>query len=375
MTKQEFFKLLEKFEKGGCSKVEKELLFKFSEQVQLKKFLDNWSLSEKEQARIRLFDRINSSINEVPQERSTFLRILRPWRVAAILFMPIGITLTFFFITEKRSIEIPKDAITLELEDGVIQIIKENGEIKVLDKNGNIVGKQDGNRLDYSDAKTTNEELTYNTLTIPYGKRFELLLSDGTKVHLNAGSSLKYPVRFLEGMKREVYVSGEAYMDVSRDTVHPFIVEADGINVRVLGTQFNVYAYPEDTVTEIVLVEGAVSLYSEYGGSSAQPTLLEPGQMGSYDTSSNHIQRKEVLTNIYTSWRNGELVFRNMTFGNIVKKLERHYNVVIENNDTELTKTIFNASFGNEPLINVLEGLKENYGMQYTIEGQKITIN
>ena len=135
------------------------------------------------------------------------------------------------------------ESITIQLEDGNTQIINENRTSQLIDKNGNVLGQQSGNQLVYnSDVK--NDVLVYNTLTVPYGKQFELQLSDGTNVHLNAGTSLKYPVKFVKGKNREVFLNGEAFFNVAKEVNHPFIVNANEIDVRVLGTQFNISSYP-----------------------------------------------------------------------------------------------------------------------------------
>ncbi|WP_291871130.1 FecR family protein, partial [Maribacter sp.] len=268
----------------------------------------------------------------------------------------------------------PINAITLELEDGSIEIINENsGTNSFLNNKGSLLGVQIGKRLVYEKGKSI-KKIAYNTLTVPYGKRFQIELSDGTTAHLNAGTSMKYPVKFLNGMERQIFITGEAYFKVAKDSVHPFIVNADKLNVKVLGTEFNVQAYPEDAVSEIVLVEGSVALYEETQ-KLEEKTILKPGYKAKFSKKSNAITTKTVRTDVYTSWINGELVFRNMTFENILKKLERHYNIEILNNNTNLSKTLLNANFGNESIGVILESLKENYGIGYTISEKIIIIN
>jgi len=261
----------------------------------------------------------------------------------------------------------PENAITIQLEDGSVKIIEDNGTAKITDKNGTVLGSQKGNRLVYN-KKNKGGTLVYNTITVPYGKTFQLQLSDGTQAHLNAGSSLKYPVKFLKGKERQIFVSGEIYLNVAKDSLRPFIANANNLNIRVLGTRFNISAYPEDMTTDVVLVEGSVSLYSitdEFG--TENNTVLKPGYKGSYNREQNGFTTNKVSTGIYTSWMNGKLIFRNMTFENILKKLERHYNVIIKNENRELSKKKFNANFGNEPIRNVLEELKANYDIDYEI--------
>jgi ferric-dicitrate binding protein FerR (iron transport regulator) len=216
----------------------------------------------------------------------------------------------------------------------------------------------------------------YNTLKIPNGKRFELELSDGTVVHLNSGTTLKYPVKFIAGENRQVFLDGEAFFDVAKDKKHPFIVNADKLNVRVLGTHFNVSSYPEDDLTDVVLVEGSVGMYNTNEEFNADKnTILKPGYKGSFNKNNNHINTKEVNTDMYTSWISGGLVFRDINFAAICKKLERKYDVNIVVKNQKLANEKFNASFGDKPIEKILSYFDEVYGINYIRKDNVITIN
>lgn len=372
MQEKEFRKLLDKYLNGSISDRELEVLEKFKAELTANQQPYFENEAHKNAVKESLWTAINPQTQN-PKRRKAYL-----WKVSAAAALFIGLlTSAYFYLQNPTSTTpavLPENAITLQLENGDLQIINENGQVEVLDAQGQIVGKQEGKSLKYvgNDAK---KELAYNTLAVPNGKTFELQLSDGTVAHLNAGSSIKYPVQFVKGLHRQIFVTGEAYLDVAKDAEHPFIVSANGLNVRVLGTQFNVSAYPEDETTEVVLVEGSVSLYTEAEGYDADKNVyLKPGFKGSFDRTKNNIDTAEVITSLYTSWINGKLVFRNMTFTNILKKLERHYNVTIVNNNADLTHEEFNANFGNEPIENVLEELKVNYGIEYEILDNTIRI-
>jgi ferric-dicitrate binding protein FerR (iron transport regulator) len=190
---------------------------------------------------------------------------------------------------------------------------------------------------------------------------------------LNAGSSLKYPIKFLKEGKREVFLVGEVYLDVVKDANRPFTVNAsDNLDIEVYGTQFNVSNFPEDETTEVVLVEGSVGMHV---AENDKTLILEPGFKGSYNRQQKNITTKPVITDIYTSWINGGLVFRQISLENILKKLERHYNVTITNNNVEYSQKQFNANFGNEPIETVLNYFKNTYGIDYTINANQIIIN
>ncbi len=348
-----------------------------------------------EAAAHRIYERIINTDKQ--QDKETSIQPAKKqfiWRyVAAALFTGLLAVGYFyqqgFFTNNTHNIIIPKEeAVTLQLDDGKIELLSENGTSKVTNTDGSIVGTQEGNQLIYTSESSSDpdspdsyqdrdkqKKLAYNTLTVPYGKKFKLQLSDGTHVHLNSGTSLKYPVNFLKGENRQVFLSGEAYFDVATDNAHPFIVNADELNIRVLGTQFNVASYSEDAVTDVVLIEGSVSLYKkDETADPATNTLLEPGFKGSFDREKNTISSKKVITSIYTSWINGELIFRDMSFENILKKLERHYNVSILNRDKALAKEKFNASFVNEPIEKVLQNLKTTYGIDFRVNNNQIII-
>src|SRR5690606_6779178 len=267
----------------------------------------------------------------------------------------------------------PKDdAITLELDNGTIQAIDVSRTKEVRDPEGNLIGDQNQDRISYSQA-TQKENLVFNTLNIPNGKKFIVELSDGTIVHLNSGSSLRYPVNFLSAGPRQVYLSGEAYFDVSSNELNPFIVNVNDLDVKVLGTKFNISAYTEDRSTNVVLVEGAVSLDGKTGPKDAVVTL-EPGQKGSYGHYTQNIVVDAVNTDLYTSWMQGHLVFRNLTFDQILTKLERYYNIEIENTNAVLGKEVFNASFNDVKIEEVLSFFNDTHKIEYTIKNNKVII-
>jgi len=289
--------------------------------------------------------------------------------IAAMFLLSLGYffneDLYIFFLNENsKELIMDKENITLKLEDGSIKIIKEDGGVEVVDASGNIIGKQEGEQLAYN-GDSEADVLVYNELNVPYGKKFNLKLSDGTLVVLNSGTSLKFPVKFIKGKKREVFISGEAFFDVHSDKEHPFIVNAEDLNVEVLGTKFNVSAYPEDNNIDVVLVEGGVSLYDE--GIESYRNKITPNTKGTYNKSLKNITTERVNISIYTGWMKGVLVFRNMSFNNILKKLERNYNVQIKNNNKRLSKEVFNASFNNENISKVLSYFVETSGITYKI--------
>ena len=377
MTKKEFLELADKYNDGNCSEKEKELLFKFCDDAQFKNLTANWDLSDETQIRINLLKRIIHTIQSEKRKRSKTFRFKYAQAAATILIILSIASYYYLEMDNTSTIEIPKNAITLQLEDGTIKVVKENDTNTFFNSQGNVVSKQQGNKLVYKvEKKDSLNKLVYNTLTVPYGKRFELELSDGTTAYLNSGTSIKYPTHFIKDFERKIFVNGEVFLSVAKNPHHPFVVNANHLNVKVLGTKFNVNAYPEDATSEVVLVEGSVALYNDSQiNNSNNGTILKPGYKAIFNTDDYKTIIKPVITEVYTSWINGELVFRNMPFENIIKKLERHYDIKIINKNTSINKTIFNASFGHETVEFIFKSLKDNYGINYSITEKVITIN
>lgn len=305
----------------------------------------------------------------------TYTRVMK-YAAVAILFLGIGYFYQQGFFTNGIKVSSPSENITLQLENGHIEIINEDGSSKIEDAKGNVVGAYNGGQLVYNKDNKL-DTLIYNTLNVPYGKRSKIYLSDGTVVNLNAGTSLRFPVKFIEGKNREVFVlGGEAYFDVAKDVEHPFIVNADEIGIRVLGTQFNVSSYPEDKDISTVLVEGSVSLYNKSESYNIETaSLLDPGFKADWSKSENKITIKEADIEMHTAWIKGKIIFKHIPFNSIIKKLERHYNVEINNNDEVLGKDLITASFDIETIEQVFEVINEIHPIDYTIKGSKIIIN
>lgn len=271
---------------------------------------------------------------------------------------------------------IPKEEpITIRLENGTVKELVPTKKMKLLNADGTPIGTQDHTRIIY-EKKENVDKLVYNTLEVPYGKTFDVILADGTHVYLNAGTTLRYPTAFMKGGDRIVHLQGEAFFDVAKDEDHPFVVNANGINVKVLGTKFNVANYSENPNINTVLVEGSVALYmsKEMTGESSKPLTLKPGHKAEWDRDSNQIEVQSVDTSLYTSWIHGKLVFRNTTFREIRKTLERKYNVTIKNSNEDLDSQPYDATFDIESIEEVLESFNKSYSIEYTIMDNEVLI-
>ncbi|MEJ4089775.1 FecR family protein [Galbibacter orientalis] len=301
-------------------------------------------------------------------------------KYAAVVIFIVGASFLaknqFFPESIKESISSREEQITLQLANGELKSIKNGAKEVIKNPDGQPLANNDGNKLSYQDNKEDSSPLVYNKLTIPYGKKYNLILADGTQVVMNSGSVLKFPVKFSNKKERRVYLTGEAFFTVAHNEHKPFFVEANGMEVKVYGTEFNLKSYTEDLTSAVVLVNGSVSL-ADNNSSKKEEIKLVPGERGSLDRRKKVIKKDKVDTSIYTSWIKGDMVFKNEPFKNIIKALERNYNVVIINNNDALNEEHFNATIETkyESIEQVFNYFSKVYDIEYRVIENKIVIN
>ncbi|MDR2921571.1 MAG: FecR domain-containing protein [Tannerella sp.] len=223
--------------------------------------------------------------------------------------------------------------------------------------------------------KTESVTPIYMESKSPIGSTSRLTLSDGTLVELNAGSSISYPLSF-QGKNRTVTLNGEAYFEVAKDAKHPFVVEANEMQVEVLGTHFNVKSYEEDQRMVTTLMEGSVNVKIEYAHSPSDPqVILKPDQQIVFDKTTNKTEVSNVNAGLYASWKNGECFFENEKFIDIAKILGRQYGVRITILSPNLENQLYSGYFNKqEGLFHILNSFKKyrNFEYQQTDTGIEI---
>jgi len=212
--------------------------------------------------------------------------------------------------------------------------------------------------------------IQYNTIDVPYGQRSRITLYDGTRVWINSGTKLKYPVVF-NLKSREVLIEGEAYFEVAKDSKHPFVVNAGNLKVEVLGTHFNVCAYPEDSEFSTTLVEGSVNVFSMVNGKNV---VLKPGEQAIFSRGSDGLKLLQVDTELYTSWKGNILKFNNATFEEVIKKMERWYDVKIIVAPSINTNERYTMNIKTESLLEMLNLVSRTTKMKYEINESTVFI-
>lgn len=335
---------------------------------------ENLSFSEKEQIK----NQIRYSIRKLSAKRF----LLRVSIAAAILFALVITSVSYFRVNSTT--EIAKYAQTLDwvhagkntqliLRNGqVVQIEKKQSQIKYDAKGENIVIDSEHNVAQKSDETKGD----FNTVIVPYGKRVQLTLSDGTKVWLNSGSKLVYPVLFSEN-KRELYIEGEAVFDVVHLNDKPFIVKTKDFDIKDLGTVFNVSAYNDDNYSSAILDQGKIEIV--YHGStllSREKMEINPGTMAVYDRNHKTFEERKVNTRKYLSWRDGYLVFNSEKLETILIKLGRYYNIEMVITNDQLKAETFSGllDLRNSPE-EVLAIINETTSLSFSISNGKIFIN
>jgi ferric-dicitrate binding protein FerR (iron transport regulator) len=223
------------------------------------------------------------------------------------------------------------------------------------------------------EAKPLSEN-TFFQISAQNGKQSQLIvLSDGTRVWLNASSTLKYAESFGVG-QRNVRLDGEAYFEVTENKSLPFVVSTGGLDVKVLGTKFNVMAYASDPQITATLVEGKVELWT---GDSQKvfAGAIEPGQQAVYRKDADSIAFRKVDAALFTTWKDGYYKFDNASFGDIAERLEKIYNVKITFTNESLRKIPYSGTFVQEQSIReILEIIRGVKPFNYTVKDNHITI-
>ncbi|HEY1166458.1 MAG TPA: FecR domain-containing protein [Chitinophaga sp.] len=314
-----------------------------------------------------------------PAGRVHFLRKWG-WAAAAILLITTG---AYLLSVQRKNTTVSTPG-TSKLADiapgkqGAILTLADGSQV-VLDSLANgIVAKQNGaqvvlknGQLSYDALGEATAEITYNTITAPRGRQFQLVLPDGSRVWLNAASSLTYPTAF-SGSERSVQISGEAYFEIAKDAQHPFRVNIDNeTGIQVLGTRFNVHAYPEETSIKTTLLEGSVRMIS-----GKQQALLAPGQAAQTSRGASQ-QPIKIIDNAdpgkALAWKNGLFDFEDTSLEEVMRHLARWYDIEIVY-EAGIPPIVFGGKMSRDMMLSDLLRALDDSEVHFRTNGRRLIV-
>ena len=378
----EVSRLIVKYLQGCISPEEKVMLDKWLEESS-----ENREIYHRVQGRVnreerqRIIRKLNKRAAWERVDRNTkkyrhpILR--RCMKYAATIVLPLFMVgVGFYLIRDKEEIHPVAEMVKISpgvtksecvLADGHKGVLgTETIDSLVSEEGVNIV--KDGNGVSYLGNKEEGD-LAYNIMRVPRGGEFKVRLQDGTLVYMNSETELKYPVRFV-GKERRVYLSGEAYFEVQRDTTKPFIVVMNGNEVRVLGTEFNVRSYEDEKCQFTTLVAGKVLLTTH----DHRCIELLPNEQGIVDPQGD-IRKEQVDVALYTAWKDGNFVFRKQSLEHIMEIVERWYDLKVTFEDEWCKQVSFSGNVERyDDFSKLAEMLEATGSVKFRIKNNEIYV-
>ena len=320
----------------------------------------------------------------VTRERRKRIYVRKVLVYAAAIVLPLVMVTSFLWISQEKDV-------APMLAEGVVkitpggprallitadQVIHElNGlpEQQEIEVEKGVVIRQGGAKLEYDSLSILGQDevLAMNTLKIPRGGEFRIKLSDGTTVYMNSASELKYPVRF-DGNERKVYLSGEAYFEVTKDTERPFYVVTEDVQIRVYGTEFNVNTHHLGKI-QTVLVNGKVGIKKR--GATGE-TMMKPAELASFDREAGTFEVKEVNVRQYVVWKDGYFTFENESLEQIMNTLSLWYDVDVFFQAEAAKQLVFTGYMKRyDDISEILNAIMDVVGVNFTINGKSIVVS
>ncbi len=353
---------------GGLDEQEYQLAVFFLRSIRVKKE----QMSNERQD--LLWTRIKDSNKILQMQRNRRFRSF-VWMVAASVTVLIIFSISYIYtnvnktpdveaIAREMAVTPDADDIQLVLPDKQIPISGQESQIEYDAKGTVVVNSEKIADVFQNSANSSKRSLEFNQLIVPNGKRSTLILEDGTKVWVNAGSRIVYPVAFAD-KKREIYVNGEVFLEVAPDKKRPFVVKTKEMDVQVLGTSFNVMAYETDESASVVLVTGSVQVDTR----DDEDFHLEPNRMFSYHNGECDI--KDVNVNDYILWKDGLYTYRSEHLSVILDRLSRYYGKKISYKSDVADLRCSGKLDMQEDLEVVLDGLSQTAPILYKKVGEE----
>lgn len=370
MQKKEIEELFERYRSGTCSDQEREIV-------------ERWYLNWNPDALDLSEDEVRLDLAEI-KERLPLVRkrttYIYKFAAAAVLLLTIGTA--FYFYNNNRQLEFEaqriaqknlilpgRDQAILTLANGKTILLDTAGTGKIIEESGIHITKTSSGELVYEVRDVEQgKELSYNTISTPRGGQYQVLLPDGTRVWLNAASSLRFPVAFT-GKDRNVELNGEAYFEVAKNAAKPFKVKTNHQQVDVLGTHFNINAYADEDFTKTTLLEGKVSI-----SRGQEQVYLNQGQQ-TLNVAGQTLKAKKVKdVTEAVAWKNGLFMFEQESIFTIMNKISRWYNIEVTYKG-DLRGQRYSGNISKfEEVTEVLKTMELTGTIQFKIEGRRIIV-
>jgi transmembrane sensor len=376
MSPQEFIDLYEKYLSGNCTPEEINQLEVYRDSFELKDLPWNDGMGNREEVRLDILYNLNHNISAPKKSFKGY------WiAAAAILIFALGLVWIADHnsrnvsteIVQKTSVGGPvipgNNKATLTLADGS-NIDLTDSKKGLLSKQGSVaVGKSGEGKIVYDakQAEAKSAAILYNMISTPRGGQYQVVLSDGTKVWLNAASSIKFPTVFT-GHERKVELTGEAYFEVAKNKDMPFKIAVDHMSIEVLGTHFNVDAYKDEEAIKTTLLEGAVKLVT-----GNQQAFLKPGQQAVLNQQQS-FNIRPVNTEEAIAWKNGYFIFNNENIQSIMRKVSRWYDVEVVYNGKVDERDFGGTVSRFDSVADVLKSLELTGTVHFKMEGRRIIV-
>jgi ferric-dicitrate binding protein FerR (iron transport regulator) len=389
MGKERIHYLLRRYADNRASREEVEEMFVLlrsagGEDALKELVVEIWNEGEGDQSQD--WGRVWQAIHREMEPVSLPVRMMKVWsRVAAVLLLVlVGGAAYWMLFRKQRGVALPVAAAKVTKKDiapggNKAVLTLDNGSTIVLDnahagvlaqQGGAKVLKLDAGALAYNIGNKSDGEVMYNTIATPNGGQYEVILPDGSKVWLNAASSLRFPTRFV-GKERSVELMGEAYFEVAKNSTLPFqvVLPGNGMGVQVLGTEFDVMAYANERNSNTTLVSGKVNVVSK-----GMVQSLEPGKQAIVDNQTRAMRVADANVEQVVAWKNGLFRFKETGIRELMRQVERWYNVQVvyetEGKDQDFTGVVSR----NQPVSALLQMLELTGTVHFRIEDKKIIV-
>ncbi len=379
LSQDQLLVLIDRFQQGIATTAELEMINRWYDSFESDLPLPESGKGEsKEEWRLRMLSEIERRISET--ERADVKKWpLWSWAriaVAAILVVSMGV----FFLSKDKEAELATlaaeivpgaNVATLTLEDGNVLTLSPQQEGIVM---GDSLRYADGSLLKGEPSIGQSNHRIYQLAT-PLGGQYQIRLSDGTKVWLNAASTLKYPSHFTDLKERVVELSGEAYFEVARNVRQPFKVKTSQQLIEVLGTSFNIHNYQDEAEVKTTLMEGSLAIrpQNEPSTGSLATVKLKPGEQIRILNGQPSVHQADIEAEI--DWKNGQFIFKNESLGSIMKRVSRWYNVEVRFQKGAPVNEYFKGRVSRfEKVHTLLEMLEETGDVHFKVTGRTIDV-